>query len=110
VALGVAKEKSSADIQAAATTIAPKVIETLAMPDEASIEAGREAVKAPMAGVIVDIRTTVGAAVKKGDTLIILEAMKMENEITAPVDGIIADIKVSKGDNVAAEKMLVVIK
>lgn len=59
-----------------------------------------EPVKAPMPGVILDIKVSAGQAVKKGDCLFILEAMKMENEIVAPQDGTIATINVNTGDSV----------
>lgn len=59
-----------------------------------------EPVKAPMPGVILDIKVSAGQAVKKGDCLFILEAMKMENEIFAPIDGTVGSIVVTKGQNV----------
>lgn len=120
IAVGVAEKnnptdiqtenKNTASIQAATTVIAPKVIEASEQTAEVSPEAAREVVKAPMAGGIVAIKVTVGSAVKKGDILLLLEAMKMENEITAHVDGIVADIKVAKGASVSADDILLVIK
>lgn len=68
-----------------------------------------EAVKAPMPGTIIDIRVKQGAIVKKGDVLVILEAMKMENEIIATHDGTIAQISVIKGTTVSTGDTLVVI-
>ncbi len=59
-----------------------------------------------MPGTILDVRVTAGAAVKAGDTLLILEAMKMENEIWAPQDGTIASIDVRKGDTVNSGDVL----
>jgi biotin carboxyl carrier protein len=67
-----------------------------------------EAVKAPMPGVVLDIKVSPGTAVKKGSVLLILEAMKMENEITAPRDGVIAQINASKGSSVNTGDILVV--
>ena len=55
---------------------------------------------APMPGNILDVRVAEGAAVKKGDVLVILEAMKMENEIMAPQDGVVTGLSVRKGDTV----------
>ena len=62
----------------------------------AAAPAGGESVNAPMPGNILDIKVANGAAVKKGDVLIILEAMKMENEIVAPCDGTV-NVVVTKG-------------
>lgn len=65
-----------------------------------------EAIKAPMPGTIFDIKVTPGATVKAGDILIILEAMKMENEIMAPRDGVVSQIITSKGASVATGDVL----
>jgi len=67
-------------------------------------------VKAPMPGTILDVKVNQGAAVKKGDVLFILEAMKMENEITAPVDGAVAQISTSKGSSVNTGDLLAVLQ
>ncbi len=64
--------------------------------------------KAPMPGLILDIKVTDGQAVLKGDTVIILEAMKMENVIKAPADGIVKAVKVKTGDHVEKNQVLVV--
>ena len=77
-------------------------------PAAASLAAG-EVVKSPMPGNILKINVTQGQAVKEGDVLIVLEAMKMENEITAPKSGSIAQIAVSKGQVVETGSPLVVI-
>ncbi len=69
---------------------------------------GKINVKAPMPGNILDIKTTVGAAVKAGQVLVILEAMKMENEIVAPQDGVVTAISCTKGNTVNADDILVV--
>lgn len=57
-------------------------------------------VEAPMQGLVVSVEVTIGTRVKAGDTLIILEAMKMENPIVSPVDGVVESITVNKGDTV----------
>ena len=71
--------------------------------------AGGEKVSAPMPGTILDVRVSNGQAVKKGDILFILEAMKMENEIMAPCDGTIASVSVTKGAAVDSGALLCVI-
>ena len=60
-----------------------------------------------MPGTINAVKVTVGQAVKAGDNLVILEALKMENEIKAPKDGIVASIAVSKGQSVNTGDLLV---
>ena len=64
-------------------------------------------VKAPMPGLILDIHVEIGQEVKENDSLLILEAMKMENVLTSPRDGIIAAICVEKGDAVDKNKLLI---
>jgi biotin carboxyl carrier protein len=64
-------------------------------------------IKAPMPGLVLDVRVSVGDTVKKGDPIIVLEAMKMENIIKSPTDGTVSKINVKKG--VAVEKNQVLI-
>ena len=71
---------------------------------------GKSGVKSPLPGVILDIKVNVGDAVKKGQTIIILEAMKMENNINADKDGKITAINVNKGDSVLEGNDLVIIE
>lgn len=66
-------------------------------------------VDAPMPGTILDIKVAEGAKVSSGDVLIVLEAMKMENDIVAPKDGTVASINVNKGDSVEAGQALITI-
>jgi acetyl/propionyl-CoA carboxylase alpha subunit len=63
--------------------------------------------KAPMPGLIVDIRVAPGQAVKKGDPLVVLEAMKMENILKAPGDGTVGTIRVGMRDNVTKGQVLI---
>ena len=62
--------------------------------------------KAPMPGLVIDISVEVGQTVEKGDALLILEAMKMENVIKSPTDGVIKSIAVNKGDAVEKNQVL----
>lgn len=66
--------------------------------------------KSPLPGVILDIKVKEGDTVKRGQTIIILEAMKMENNINANKDGKVAEIKVNKGDSVLEGTDLVIIE
>ena len=71
--------------------------------------AGGEPVKAPMPGTILDVKVKAGDVVKGGQTLCVLEAMKMENEIPAPKDGTVAQVVVTKGASVNAGDALVIL-
>ena len=71
---------------------------------------GKSGVKSPLPGVILDIKVNVGNTVKKGQTIIILEAMKMENNINADKDGKITAINVNKGDSGLEGNDLVIIE
>ena len=90
----------STPISAPVVTPAPKVTPV------ASPGAGAVKVTSPMPGKILAVKTSVGAAVKKGEVLLILEAMKMENEIVAPQDGTVASIDISEGASVEAGAVL----
>ena len=68
---------------------------------------GANKVVAPMPGTILDMKVSVGQAVKKGDVICVLEAMKMENDIPAPCDGVVASVNVQKGATVAANDLIV---
>lgn len=99
--------------QAAAPTAAPKAAAPASAPKSAPKKAGPAGaggVKSPMPGTINDIKVSEGQAVKAGDVLVILEAMKMENEIMAPKDGTVKSINVSKGASVSAGDVLVVVE
>ena len=105
VAYDVAVEELGAGAApvAAAPVAAPVAAAPVAAPaaaPAASGAAGSVKVESPMPGKILAIKANVGQAVKKGDVVMILEAMKMENEIVAPADGTIAGISVAVGDSV----------
>ncbi len=68
----------------------------------ASGAAGATKVTAPMPGTILSVKVSVGQAVKKGDVICVLEAMKMENDIPAPCDGVIASVNTQKGANIGS--------
>ena len=79
------------------------------VPTPSAAPAGGEQISAPMPGTILSVNVTEGSAVRKGDILMILEAMKMENEIMAPCDGRIASVNISKGASVETGTLLCVI-
>jgi biotin carboxyl carrier protein len=64
-------------------------------------------IKAPMPGLILDIKVAPGDLVKKGDVVVILEAMKMENSIKSPGDGVVKDIKVALKQSVEKNQVLI---
>ncbi|MDR1699964.1 MAG: biotin/lipoyl-binding protein [Lachnoclostridium sp.] len=75
-----------------------------------SQSAGSVQINSPMPGKIISLKTSVGQEVKRGDVVLILEAMKMENEIPAVQDGVIASIQVAAGDMVEAGDVLATLK
>lgn len=78
-------------------------------PAAPAANANGETVTSPMPGTILSVNVSSGSAVKKGDVLLILEAMKMENEILAPCDGTVASVNVTKGSSVETGAVLCVI-
>ena len=95
-------EVASAPVVASAPAAAPKA----AAPKKVA-PAGAVSVKAPMPGNIMKVNVKAGDAVKKGDVLVVLEAMKMENDIKAPADGTGSSVAVKSGDTVATDDVLV---
>ncbi|WP_277086428.1 acetyl-CoA carboxylase biotin carboxyl carrier protein subunit [Porphyromonas catoniae] len=94
----------------AAAPAAPQPIAPAAAPAAEPAPAGKgTAVQSPLPGVILDIKVAVGDTVKAGQTVAILEAMKMENSINAECDGVITAIKVAKGDNILEGSDIVII-
>ena len=96
---------ASASVTTASAPVAPAV---KAAPASSGSE-GRVKVVAPMSGKILGVKVSVGQAVKKGEVVAVLEAMKMENDIVALEDGTIASINVNVGDSVETNQTLVTI-
>ncbi len=101
-------EEVGSDTPAQPVTAAPKAT-AAPTPVKPTVEGGGTAVVAPMPGQILELSVANGASVKKGEKILILEAMKMENEIVASADGIIT-FAVKKGDNVDSGAKLAFIK
>lgn len=103
---GTAYDVAVEEIGAGAAPAAPAAAPVAAAPAPAApaapAAAGGVVVPAPMPGKILSVKASAGTAVKKGDVILLLEAMKMENEVVAPEDGTIASINVSAGDTVEA--------
>ena len=98
---------AAAPVAAPAAAPAPAPAAAPAAPAAPAGAAGAVSVTAPMPGNILDVKVKAGDSVKAGDTLLILEAMKMENEISAPQDGTIASVNVRKGDVVNSGDLLI---
>lgn len=98
---GAAAPVAAAPVAAAAPVVAAPVA--------APAGAGTK-VECPMPGTIIDVKVAVGDAVKAGQPVVILEAMKMENDVVAPADGKVTSVLVKKGDAVSANDVLVTIE
>ncbi len=116
-------EESSAEIVNITTAVAAPVAAPAAAPVAAPVAAPAPAaapaapaapaegnqVLSPMPGTILKVNAAAGQAVKAGDVLVVLEAMKMENDIVAPADGKVTQVLVSKGSTVNTDDVLVVL-
>lgn len=100
------EEVDGTSAPAAAPAAAPKAAPKAAAPAPKAAAEG-EPVKSPMPGTILNVPVKVGQTVKTGDVLVVLEAMKMENEIKAGRDAVVASIAVNKGESVDTGAVLV---
>ena len=119
---GTAYDVEGNEVKAAAPAAAPKAAPAAApkaapapapapapAAAKAPVPAGAETVKAPMPGKILSVAVSAGQAVKKGETLLILEAMKMQNEIAAPHDAVVAEVRVAANQTVSTGDDMVVL-
>ena len=115
---GTAYDVEVNEVKAAAPAPAPKAAPAAApkaapapapAAAAAPVPAGAETVKAPMPGKILSVAVSAGQAVKKGETLLILEAMKMQNEIAAPHDAVVAEVRVAANQTVSTGDDMVVL-
>jgi len=95
---------------AAAMPVAAPVAAAPAPVVAAAPIAGGEKINAPMPGTILDVKVQAGQSVKKGDVLLILEAMKMENEVAAPRDAVVAQVAVQKGATLNTGDTMIVLQ
>ena len=98
--------EAAAPVPSAPAAPAPAAAPAAAAP--AAVSAGTK-VDAPLPGNVLNVKVSVGQAVKAGDVLVIIEAMKMENEVAAPCDGVVKQIVTDKGAVVATGDTLLVI-
>ena len=91
-------------------TGAPAAPAAAPAPAAPAVPAGGEKITAPMPGTILAVNVANGSAVKKGDVLMILEAMKMENEIMCPRDGVVSSVQAAKGASVESGTLLCVLQ
>lgn len=94
---------------AAPAPVAPAPVAAPA-PAAAPVTAGASTVVAPLPGTILDVKVAPGQAVKTGEIVIIMEAMKMETEVVAAADGVVDSILVKKGDAVDTDATLITLK
>ena len=97
----------AAPVAAPAAPVAPAA--PAAAPVASTPSAEGTTVSSPMPGTILAINVTNGQSVRSGEVLIVLEAMKMENDIVAPCDGIVKQVLVTKGSTVDTDQVLVII-
>ena len=105
----ISETEAAAPVAAPAPAAAPAPVAAPAAP-VAAAPAGGEKVNAPMPGTILSVNVKVGDAVKNGQVLVVLEAMKMENEIMAPVDGTVTFVGVNQGATVESGSAICVIE
>ncbi len=101
-------KKPAAVVKPVVKPVAPAA--ATAAPTAAAAPVNGHPIKTPLPGVIIDVKVNVGDTVTKGQTVVLLEAMKMENNINADRDGKVASIAVAKGDTVADGAVLVVLE
>lgn len=100
-------ESVSESSEVIATKEAPKAAPS-AQPTTSNGEGNQ--VTSPIQGTVVNVKVSVGSKVKKGDVLLVVEAMKLENDIVSPFDGEVSAVLVNKGQTVSAKQAVIVVK
>ena len=106
--MGGAAATAPAPKAAPAPAAAPAPKAAAPAPAAKPVAAGSATISAPMPGKVLEVKVKAGDAVKSGDVLMILEAMKMQNEIMAPADGTISDVRISAGQTVGTGDVMIV--
>ena len=107
---GIVYEVELEELTGAAPAPVSAPAASAAAPAPAAAPAAGEQITAPMPGTILAVNVSAGQAVKKGEVLMILEAMKMENEIMCPRDGVVASVHTFKGSAVESGALLCVLQ
>jgi biotin carboxyl carrier protein len=105
--VGVTAASASSQVAAAPAAPAAPSPQAAPAPSAAPAAGGSVSIKAPMPGTLMSYKVAIGQVLRKGDVVLILEAMKMENEIVAPSDGTVVALRASEGASVNTGDVLV---
>lgn len=99
------------ELESVTEVASEKVVEAKKEEAPKQVSSGEgKAVNAPIQGSVVNVKVKPGDKVSKGTVLLVIEAMKLENDVVSPFDGVVAEVLVSKGQNVTTKDVVVTIK